>query len=273
MIGEYRFFQEFFDGQIVKEESEKYKMFKILLFSCFSALGLFLVFSGICNIAEFLLLEIGMLWNLYSGLSHKISIVFGIIVAFIYFFFTCNFAIYANGLIYVACYIPFQMMACYKDYSEGDFVQIRKKITDSNRILFFIFAIVLFVLLLLLDVSMGARFEVFDALSATLLVCSALLRNERYNEYYLFRIMALLSSILLWILVAVEYSYTGALLILLMYVSYLIYDVVNYFVQSSTYLNQYMVVCKEYQDKEDEKIVKEKLTVYKRAKKSENKNK
>lgn len=273
MIGEYRFFQEFFDGQIVKEESEKFKMFKLVLFSSFSVLGLFFVFAGICNVAEFLLLECGMLWNIYSGLSRKCSMALGIIVAFLYFFFTCNFAIYANGLIYIACYIPFQMIACFKDYSEGDFVQIRKKITDSNRILFFMFIIFLFIALLLFDISIGARFEVFDALSATLLVCSALLRTERYNEYYLFRITALLSSIVLWIMVAIEYSYTGALLILLMYVSYLIYDIVNYFVQSKTYLNQYMVVCQSYQKASDEEKIADKLKVYKKSKKQEDKNK
>ena len=44
MIGEYRFFQEFFDGQIIQEETDSYKMFKIVLFSLFSALGLFFVF-------------------------------------------------------------------------------------------------------------------------------------------------------------------------------------------------------------------------------------
>ena len=86
MIGEYRFFQEFFDGQIVQEESEKYKLFKILLFSCFSALGLFFVFIDICNVAEFLLLELGMLWNIYSGLDKKWSVFLGVCVGFLYFF-------------------------------------------------------------------------------------------------------------------------------------------------------------------------------------------
>ena len=71
MIGEYRFFQEFFDGQIVQEETDNYKMLKIILFSVFSAVGLFLVFVGICNVAELLLLELGMIWNIYSGINRK----------------------------------------------------------------------------------------------------------------------------------------------------------------------------------------------------------
>ena len=74
MIGEYRFFQEFFDGQIVKEETERYKLFKIMLFSIFSAFGLFCVFAGFCGVVEFVLLELGMLWNIYSNIDKKISI-------------------------------------------------------------------------------------------------------------------------------------------------------------------------------------------------------
>ena len=66
MIGEYRFFQEFFDGQIIKEDTDGYKMFKVLLFSFASVIGLFLVLAGFCNAAEFLLLELGMIWNFYT---------------------------------------------------------------------------------------------------------------------------------------------------------------------------------------------------------------
>ena len=53
MINEYRFFQEFFDGQIVKEDSEQYKLFKILLLSLTSVVGIFLVLMGWCSVVPF----------------------------------------------------------------------------------------------------------------------------------------------------------------------------------------------------------------------------
>ncbi len=34
MIGEYRFFQDYFDGQIVKAESDNFKMFKVVFGFC-----------------------------------------------------------------------------------------------------------------------------------------------------------------------------------------------------------------------------------------------
>lgn len=267
MVGEYKFFQEFFDGQIVQEETESYKMFKILLFSVFSAVGLFLVFIGICNVAEFLLLELGMTWNIYSGINRKISLLLGVAVGLIYFFFASNFNVYANGFIYVAIYIPLQLVAISKDYSEGSHVQIKKKFSDYNQILFFTFLVLLFIVFLMFDGAMGSRFVVFDSLSATLLVCSAVLRNERYSEYYIFRIAALLSSILLWILIAVEYNYTGALLILLMYVSYLLYDISDLVFQTVNYKSQYTVEVEKYQKAQDAEEVEEKLKVYKKSKK------
>lgn len=269
MIGEYRFFQEFFDGQIVQEETDNYKMLKIILFSVFSAVGLFLVFVGICNVAELLLLELGMIWNIYSGINRKLSLALGVAVGFIYFFFASNFNVYANALIYVAIYIPLQMVAISKDYTEGSFVQIKKKITDYNKILFFTFLVLLFIVFLMFDGAMGSRFVVFDSLSATLLVCAAILRNERYSEYYIFRISALLASILLWILIAIEYNYTGALLILFMYVSYLIYDLSDLVYQHLTYKSQYTVEMEKYEKAMAEEIVDEKLKVYNKLKDSD----
>lgn len=273
MIGDYRFFQEFFDGQIVKEESEKYKLFKLLLVSILSAFGLFFVFIDICNIAEFLLLELGMIWNVYSGIDKKTSVGLGVCVGLLYFFFASNFTLYANGLVYIACYIPLQLIASTKDYSEGNFIQLRKSITDANKILFFIFFLCVFVFFALFDASMGAMFSIFDALSASLLLCSAILRNERYVEYYTFRIFALITSILLWVRVIFEFGTIGSLAIIIMYACYLIYDVVTFFVQHSTYVNQYMLQVEKHEKIQSQLEAQEKLKVYEKTKKETPKSK
>ena len=272
MIGEYRFFQEFFDGQIVKEESEKYKLFKIMLISVFLVVGLFFVFNGWCGIFPFLLLALGMIWNFYLKLDSRISFLLSIVVSFIYFYISCIYRVYANGLIYIALYIPFQLIANSKDYSEGDFVQIKKKITDLNKILFMVFCVLLFVVLFLVDYDFGARFILFDVFSATLLVCSALLRNERYFEYYIFRIVALISSIILWILVSVEYNSFETIVVVLMYSSYLIFDISQLIVQNKSYVNQYMLQVQMHEKQEDEKLVKVKLKEYEKINDGEIKN-
>ncbi len=273
MIGEYRFFQDYFDGQIVKAESDNFKMFKVVLVSLFSAIGLFLVFADYCNIAEFILLELGMIWNIFSKLSKKISLVLGIFVGLLYFFFACNFAIYANALLYIACYIPFQLIAVSaKDYSDGDFVQVKKKITDMNKILFVIFFAIICVVMGLFSWNIGGSFVLLDTLSAALLVCSALLRNERYSEYYIFRVFALIMSIILWIGILMEYGSVGSVAIILMYLSYLIYEIVSFVYYNASYKNEYMLVLEGYQLENDKKIIGEKLEIYKKSKASENKN-
>lgn len=266
MIGEYRFFQEFFDGQIVKEETTAYKMFKMLLVACFSVIGIFMVLIGWCSPLVLVLFEVGIIWNIYLKLNNKLSLLMCVIVSFLYFYVASTYAIYVNALIYVACYIPFQLIATNKDYSEGEFVQIKKKITDLNKILFVIFYVVLFVVMYLVDYDFGSRFIIFDVLSASLLVCSALLRNERYLEYYIFRIFALISSIVLWILVALEYSSFDAALIVIMYACYLIYDVVNYCVQNLTYENQYTEHAKKFEEVANEKLADKKIEEYKKLK-------
>ncbi len=270
MKGEYRFFQEFFDGQIVKPESEKFKIFKLLLVSIVSVICLSITLSGEASLVALAVAVLGMIWNFYVGLHSQISYIFSVVVAFLYFYLCSQFGVYANALIYVACYIPFQLIATSRDYSEGDFVQIKKKITDLNKIIFVIFAVVLFVILYLLDYDFGARFIALDVLSATLLVCSAVLRNERYLEYYIFRVFALVSSIILWILVSIEFGDASSILILLMYVSYLIYDVTEFCFQAKTYESESTIQISKFLKEQDEELKSQKLKDYSNIKSSEN---
>ncbi len=263
MIGEYRFFQEFFDGQIVKEDTQGYKLFKIMLVSLVSAIGLFLWFSGLCSLAEFLLLELGIFWNVYSNIDKKISLLLCVAVSILYFYFAAGYEIYSNALIYVATYIPLQMMALSKDYSEGSFVQIKKKITDYNKILFVMFFVLLFVTLSLFNFGVNGEFTLFDGLSASLLVCSAVLRNERYFEYYVFRIFALILSLILWVMVAVDAGFVGTLAIIAMYLSYLVFDIVTFLYQSQTYVNQIMLQEEKLSKLANQQIINDKLESYK----------
>ena len=262
MIGEYRFFQDFYDGQIVKPETERYKLFKILLVSCFSAIGLFFVLADFCSPLAFILLELGMFWNIYSNIDKKISLLLCVSVGVIYFIYAVRYQVYSNALIYIGCYIPLQLMALSKDYSEGSFVQIRKKITDYNKILFVMFFVSILVTLSLFSFSVNGEYPILDGLSASLLVCSALLRNERYFEYYIFRIFALIFTIFLWATVSEKFGFDGSLCIMLMYLSYLTFDIATYFYQHNTYINQYMIQEEKFNQIINQQLIEEKLGVY-----------
>lgn len=273
MIDDKRFFQDFFDGQIVKPESEKFKMFRLLLCSFASVLGLFLAIYGLCSWIEFALLEMGMIWNFYSKLSNRISLVLSVIVAMLYFYFASMFSVYGTGLVYVAFYIPLQLIALSKDYSDGDFIQIKKRVNVFNSVIFCSIYVLLFALIALIDIETGSKFVLFDSLAASTMVCSALLRNERYNEYYVFRVLCLIENLALWILVLVEFNSTVGLLIIVMYASYLIYDLATMFYQKTTYVNEYIIKVQEYNDLMNKHLIEEKLKAYKSYKSSAEKNK
>ena len=272
MIGEYRFFNEYFDGQIIRKESEKFKLFKVLLTSIVSAAGLFLVIYGRVNPLLLCLLVLGMIWNFYSPLGKNISLLFGVLVGIIYCTTATLFRLYSNALIYIGFYIPLQLMAITKDYSEGDFIQIRKYITDLNKILFILFFALVTVIFALFSYNLGGRFIVVDAISAGLLVCSAVLRNERYFEYYIFRIFALLISIALWSSVLMEFGNLDAIPIIMMYAAYLIFDVTSFVYQRITYVNQYMVVVNKYKKQQNDKLAEEKIEIYKKSQIANSKN-
>lgn len=272
MIGEYRFFNEYFDGQIVKAESDKFKLFKLLLTSVFSAACLFLTAYGLVNPLLLCLLVLGMIWNFYSPLGKNVSLLFGVLVGIIYCITATTFRLYANAILYIGIYIPLQLMAVSKDYSEGDFVQVKKYITDLNKILFILFFALVTVTFALLSYNLGGRFIIVDAIAAGLLVCSAVLRNERYFEYYIFRIFALLISIALWVTVLIEFGNYDAIPIIMMYSAYLIFDVTNFIYQELTYVNQYMLVVDKYKKSQGDKLAEEKIKVYKKSQIANSKN-
>ena len=165
-------------------------------------------------------------------------------------------------MVYIAFYIPFQLFASTKDYVSGDFVQIKKKMSDWSQIIYITLAVALSVVFYMFNLAVGSMFATLDALSAGCLVASALLRNERYSDYYTFRFLALLFSIILWVSVAIQYGDPGVYLLVAMYTAYLVFDTANYIVQKSTYMNQYMQAVERYQQIENEKIINEKIKAY-----------
>lgn len=158
------------------------------------------------------------------------------------------------------------MFALTKTYYGGSFVQIKKEMEEQYQVLYVIFTVTLCTILYMLDVGLGARFSILDATSAGLLVASALLRNERYNDYYYYRAFALILSIMLWVVGAIEYQNFELAVIALLYLSYLIFDVVTNVYQKATYENEYMQICEKYRKLEDEEKVKQKLKAYKKSK-------
>jgi nicotinamide riboside transporter PnuC len=263
-----KFFHDYFDGQIIKEETYGYKMFKLMLTCLVSLFGLFCWLAGFCAPAYCFLLVFGMIWNFYINIDSKVAIVFCAFVSAIYFVVACNFRLFAHATIYIGFYIPFQMFAMSKKYYGGSFVQIKKEMTDMQQVVYVILAVLLSVIFYMFDLAVGARFAILDATSAALLVATAFLRNERYNEYYYYRMFALVLSIMLWLIAAFEYLNFELVVVAVMYISYLIYDVGTNVFQKNTYENEYMHLKEEYLEIENKLKVEQKIKAYRKSKKT-----
>ena len=261
-----KFFYDYFDGQIIKEEGTKYKLFKLMLTSLVSLFGLFCWLAGFCATAYFVVLVLGMIWNFYVKLDSKMAIVLCVLVSSIYFVIASNFRLYSNAVIYIGFYIPFQIFATTKKYYGGTFIQIKKEMLDLHQIVYITLSVFLSVIFYMFNLGIGGRFALLDAVGAGLLVATALLRNERYNDYYYFRVIALLLSITLWMVAAYEYRNFELVIIAVMYLSYLIFDLVTNVVQKNTYENEYMHLREEYLEIENKTKVEAKIKAYKKSK-------
>ena len=81
---------------------------------------------------------------------------------------------------------------------------------------------------------------------------------------------ALVLSIMLWAMAAVEYWNFELVIVAVMYVSYLIYDVVTNVFQKNTYENEYMHLKEEYLEIENKLKVEQKIKEYKKSRKTKN---
>ncbi|MBQ8451380.1 MAG: nicotinamide mononucleotide transporter [Clostridia bacterium] len=263
MINDYRFFQDFYDGQIKKEDAVWFKTSKLIMFLLVTITMLVLTAVKLIDPISMILLEFGMIWNFYLKLNSKFSVVMSVVVGLLYFYICSQFSLYSNALIYLAFYIPFELIAMTRDYADGDFVQIRKKLTNTNKIIYILIFAILFIALSLLNVNLNSKFILLDSLTASLLVCSAFLRNERYAEYYWFRFIALIASIVLWSFTLVEYQDAARVIpVIVMYSSYLIFDIFTLIYSRATYVNEYMLAQKIHEEEESKKLSEEKIKNY-----------
>ena len=59
-----------------------------------------------------------------------------------------------------------------------------------------------------------------------------------------------------------EYGNTSAIAVIILYLSYFVFDVVSFITQKLTYVNEYMIQEEKYQKIEDQLLINEKLKIY-----------
>lgn len=215
-------------GQLPYTITDNFKMIKVLISCIFCALGLFFVISGNDNILGLLVLVLGAIWNLYLPLNNYYGVSMSIMVGIVYALICINVGLVANAFLYIAYYVPMQYIAC-KKLTETSI--IKGKILSVKQSAFVLFYYILFFIgVYIFSTSIATSWLCFlDALSATLLAFSSMLRTIRTSEYIRIRLLALGVSILLWALIASSTAfYPGAFCVLVMYIMYFVYDIAEH---------------------------------------------
>lgn len=247
-------------GQLPNTHKDKLMFFKIMLASVAMFIVLFLTLAKFESYIGIVVLILGIVWNLFLPLNSIYSVLFSVLMGSVYAYICANSGLFANAFLYLAYYVPMQFMA-YNSLNQ-DFILQKKKLSEKESIFIFGFYIVFCIFLFLFSYSIsGIYLSLIDAGTATLLAISALLRNLRTHEFYLFRFISLIASILMWAIVASASNvFGGVYSIVVMYSLYLIYDFISmiydkkYYVDFETIANNQL---KEFQKKRKAELKKQ----------------
>jgi len=239
---------------------------KVFISALSLAIGLTLVFAGFETVAPFVLLLLGVCWNFFCDFNSWVAFVFGFCNSFLFAIFAYQTGLYMSGNLYVLFYIPLQFIVCLTMKHKKNFI-INKDKTMSITKEFEVFGISVFAFVLfgMAGSTMeGQLYPWLDSLCAVMLGLSAYLQSYSYKEYFFVRIMALTLNIGLWIVVGVNYGFgLGMLSIILMYITYLIYAIVQFVEWYRTfYVKHEPSDSGEEFDKETRKIIDKKVEEY-----------
>lgn len=215
-------------GQMPYTITDNFKMLKVLISCIFCALGLSMVLSGRDNILGLIVLVLGAIWNLYLPLNNFYGVAMSIMVGIVYALICINIGLIANAFLYMAYYVPMQYIACKKLTQTSI---IRGKILSIKQSAFVLFYYILFFIgVYIFSTSIATSWLCFlDALSATLLAFSSMLRTIRTSEYIRIRLLAVGVSIIMWALIVSSTAfYPGAVCVLIMYIMYFVYDIAEH---------------------------------------------
>ena len=221
------FNQNYTDGQLPYKQSDKMQMFKVVLSAIFVALAIFMFLIGADTLIGVIVLLIGIVWNLFVPPNSNAGFVFSIIMGIVYALASYGLGLVANAFLYLVYYVPMQFLACK---NKGETFIFKDKTLSTNQSVFvLVYYILFFVGVYAFSKSIsGSGLCLLDSIAATLLAISAFARNLRIRAYYGIRLCALAVSIFMWaLIVSGSVLYPGAVGILLMYVIYLVNDVVT----------------------------------------------
>lgn len=226
MVNEYRFFYNFVDKKPKYLASEEFKIFKLLIVSLFSVIGLFFALSNFCSVFFFILFELSIIHLAYFDENSLLGLFLIFFISSLWVYVCVVFSVFANGFTHLSFIVPLSLVSASK--SKQNYIQIKKRITYCNAHLFLIFEVLLFLFIYFSDYSMGARFIIFDSLTACLLVGLQVLKTERYFEFYFFAIFTYSLEFIFWLVIYFEFNNLSALLIMLLQVFNLIFISANY---------------------------------------------
>jgi len=248
---------------------EKYSndlfMCRFIVTTLFALAGLTLYLLNFINFPAFALIILGALWNFFVDINSILAFLLCLAVCLIYSMFAIINGVYISAFLYIFFYVPMQFTVCVVYGKEKD-MSIKKDKKLGAEASYYICIIMVLAFMVLFAIALNEEYQILpflDALVACLLGLSAYLQSFMFREYYWVRFVALALAIVLWIMVAITIGVSvGALAMILLYLMYLILDIISmvfWFKTNEVYDKE---AVEEIDEEGNKSLVKEKVEEY-----------
>ena len=225
MEKEIRFFYTLENNNDFIIKKENIWIIRTIIIYTISFFNVILLFNKEYKFVYFLLIEIGLIINLFSNnnfILFNFKNIFSIIFSLIYFKYCIN----GLGFYYLSFNIFFNILS----YSKGknNSIQINKKVTFYNYMLVINWCLLLYFYIFIIANSIKDNNLVFETIISIILFIMNLLKIERYFDTYYLKLISNLMLIILWLNIYTKFNTVNSIMIVIYYMSILTYEIVDY---------------------------------------------
>lgn len=207
----------------MNSRSFKNEIIMLLLFVV-AGVGLILIkFDGWLSLS---VLIVGLVSLYFNDINKWLDLIVGLLWSGLYCYFSIQNGLMAQAILVSAFYLFINIYDLFNNADLSTIVQEKNKLKVYQIVALCVVSVAVAVgTFFLVSIWSEQKLAIFDVLVAVLLCISLYMMLKRCPEYFVVRLIAMIGTVLLWIIVGFLYGFgTGCLNIALMFIAFIIYD-------------------------------------------------
>gem|GEM_PF-6853670 len=173
-----------------------------------------------------LMLVVGLLSLCLNNLNKWLDLLFALIWSAAYAYFSYLNGLFAQAAVVSTAYLVINILSLFKNSKTSSIVEPKKRMKGYQK-----WAVVIFCAgaiagsYFLSRIFYGMHLNLLDAICAAILAVSLYVQLNKFQIYFIMRLVAMILAIILWVVKGLVYDFSaGCASIILMFVAFLLFD-------------------------------------------------